>query len=308
MMAIPTALEVTTEIFSQPEMWRRAIQHGVAAAALPVHGVPALILGCGTSYYIGEAYASLRNAQDRGRTRAAVPAEIAYVDDDETIIVLSRSGTTSELIDTAKRLRSTHRVVGVIGTPETPLVDACHDVIDLSYANERAVMQTRFATTAFTLLRSTISELGETLIDQAEEALLRPPPTPTPQHVVFLGTGFSLGLAHEAALKCIEASGRRAEAYAANEYLHGPIAAAGSDTVVWPLAPISAGLAVAITDTCATLVTPSLDPQAELVCVHRMAVAMAMEEGRDPDRPPFLSRSVQFDAALPSARRHESIT
>ena len=301
-MSMPrAAMHATTEIFSQPEMWRRAIRHAAGELALPAHGVPILVLGCGTSYYIGEAYASLRNASHAGRTRAAVPAEIAYLDDAEAVVVLSRSGTTSDVVNAAKRLRSSHHVVGLVGTPDTPLVDVCHDVIDLSYANERAVVQTRFATTAFTLLRSSVSPLDEALIDEARAALLRPLPTPTPRHIVFLGSGFSLGLAREAALKCIESSGRWAEAYATNEYLHGPISAAGPGTLVWPLAPIPADLAAAITASSAILITPTLDPQAELVSVHRLAVAMALEEGRDPDRPPFLSRSVQFGSPPISA-------
>lgn len=295
------ASAATREIFSQPEMWRDAIRLAATDVALPARETPVLVLGCGTSYYIGDAYSSLRNEHHHGRTRAAVPAEIPYVDDAETILVLSRSGTTTDLIKAANTLRSSHRVVGLVGTPDTPLVDVCHDVIDLSYANELAVVQTRFATTAFTLLRATVTPLGEALISQAEEALRRPLPAPTPKHIVFLGTGFALGLAREAALKCIESSGRWAEAYATNEYLHGPISAAGADTTVWPLSPISADLAAAITDTSATLITPTLDPQAELVSVHRMAVAMALEDERDPDRPPFLSRSVQFGSPFLSA-------
>lgn len=297
----PAATAATREIFSQPEMWRQAIAHAAAGTALPEPGAPVLFLGCGTSYYIGEAYASLRNALHGGRTRAAVPTEVPYIDDDETVLVLSRSGTTSDLINVAKTLRSAHRVIGLVGTRDTPLVDVCHDVIDLSYADEQAVVQTRFATTAFTLLRATVTPLGDALVAQADEALQRPLPALTPKHVVFLGTGFSLGLAREAALKCIEASGRWAEAYATNEYLHGPISAAGPDTLVWPLSPISGDLAAAITSTSATLITPTLDPQAELVGVHRLAVAMALADGRDPDRPPFLSRSVQVGSASPSA-------
>ncbi|MDT4975089.1 MAG: hypothetical protein QOG98_847 [Pseudonocardiales bacterium] len=304
MNATPAAQAAMREIFSQPEMWRQAIAQAAAGAPLPEHGAPVLFLGCGTSYYIGEAYASIRNEHHDGRTRAAVPTEVPYIDDGETVVVLSRSGTTSDVINMAKKLRSTHRVIGLVGTPDTPLVDVCHDVIDLSYADERAVVQTRFATTAFTLLRTAVTPLGDALIAQAEQALRRPLPS-SAKHIVFLGTGFSLGLAREAALKCIEASGRWAEAYATNEYLHGPISAAGSDTLVWPLSPISVDLAAAITDTSARLVTPTLDPQAELVSVHRMAVAMALADGRDPDRPPFLSRSVQFGSPQPiHVQRH----
>ncbi|MEP7019559.1 MAG: SIS domain-containing protein [Pseudonocardiales bacterium] len=294
------AAAATTEIFSQPEMWRRAIRQAAAGVALPERGTPVLVLGCGTSLHIGEAYASLRNSQLGGRTRVAIPTEIPYLDDAETIVVLSRSGTTSDLINAAERLRSEHRVIGLVGTPETALIDVCDDVIDLSYANETAIVQTRFATTAFTLLRCSVSAIDDAIVEQAEAALRRRLPFPLPAHIVFLGTGFSLGLAREAALKCIEASGRWAEAYAINEYQHGPISAAGPDTLVWPLSPISPDLAAAISRTSATVLTPTLDAQAELVAVHRLAVALALAEGRDPDLPPFLTRSVQLESSTGS--------
>ncbi|ALE04807.1 hypothetical protein AL755_03750 (plasmid) [Arthrobacter sp. ERGS1:01] len=288
------ATETLREIFSQPQTWQQAINQAAAGTALPEAGTPVLFIGCGTSYYVGEAYARLRNQLGLGRTRAVVPSEIPYIEDDETVIVLSRSGTTTDVIDAARNLKATHQVIGLVGTPESPLIDACTEVVMLDYADEVSIVQTRFASTAFTLLRaSLVPDLGH-LVTEAEQALTRTLPTPAPEHVVFLGTGFSLGLAHEAALKCLESSGRWAEAYAVMEYQHGPISAAGPGTIVWPLVPLDAAIADAIRQTGATVVDPEWDPQAELVAIHRMAVAMAKAAGRNPDVPPFLSRSVQI--------------
>lgn len=287
------AVETQREIASQPQMWRRAIAQAAAGTALPVNGAPVLFVGCGTSYHIGQAYGRLRTAHGLGRTRAGIPAELPEVDADETIIVLSRSGTTGDVITSAQALRRSHHVIGIIGTPSSPLVDTCHEVVMLDYADESSVVQTRFATTALTLLRASLGADCSHLVAHAERALLRPVPAPVPDHVVFLGTGFSLGLAAEAALKCLESSGRWAEAYPIMEYQHGPISAAGPGTLVWPLVPIPGALADAIRETGATVCEPTLDPQAELVAVHRLAVAMAAAAGRDPDRPLHLSRSVQ---------------
>ena len=47
-------------------------------------------------------------------------------------------------------------------------------------------------------------------------------------HFVFLGRGWTVGLANEAALKMREASGAWAESYPAMEYRHGPISVAGT--------------------------------------------------------------------------------
>ncbi len=295
MTAAPAfATNTLREIGTQPQMWRQAIAQSQAGTALPPAGTPVLFLGCGTSYYIGLAYAKLRNELDLGRTRAAVPSELDRVEPDETVVVLSRSGTTGDVLAAASQLRERHRVVGIIGEPGTPLVSLCHDVVLLDYADEVSVVQTRFATTAFMLLRASLTTTDvNDLPAQAERALERSVPSPVPAHVVFLGTGFSLGLAHEAALKCLESSGRWVEAYAVREYQHGPISAAGPGTLVWPLVPLPDSVSAGVLETGATLVTPELDPQAELVAVHLLAVAMARDAGRDPDVPPFLSRAVE---------------
>lgn len=291
----PFARETLREIFSQPDTWQQAIDQAAAGVPLPGNGEKVLFLGCGTSFYIGESYARLRNELGLGRTRAAIPSELSYVDDDEVIIVLSRSGTTGDVIAIAHELKATHRVIGLIATPGSPLIDECTDVIMLDYADEISVVQTRHASTAFMLLRASLVPNLHYLVDEARQALVRELP-PTPDHVVFLGHGISLGLAHEAALKCLESSGRWAEAYAVMEYQHGPIsAAAAPNTVVWPLVPLSASVADSIRETGALIVAPTLDPHAELVAVHRLAVAMAKAAGRNPDVPPFLSRSVMTD-------------
>jgi fructoselysine-6-P-deglycase FrlB-like protein len=280
------------EIATQPQMWRRAQQQAADGSGLPADGTPVLFLGCGTSYYIGSVYAYLRTVLGRGRTRACVPSEVPYVDPDETIVVLSRSGTTTDVIEAARRLRADHPVIGLIGTPGTGLAGLCNRVVDLSYADEVSIVQTRFATTALTVLRASLPARNDALVADAEQALARPLPDPLPRHVVFLGTGASLGIAHEAALKCLEASGQWAEAYAMLEYQHGPISAAGPGTLVWPLVPAPAALIERVLSTGARIATPTLDPQAELVVAHRLAVELALAIGRDPDVPPHLSRSV----------------
>src|SRR5262249_58013179 len=60
---------------------------------------------------------------------------------------------------------------------------------------------------------------------------------------VFLGRGWTVGLANEAALKLREAALVAAESYPALEYRHGPIALANEETNVWPPRGFQAGLA-----------------------------------------------------------------
>ena len=290
----PSATE--SELFSQPDVWARVIaeasQH---ASVLPRAGTPVLFVGCGTSYYIGESYARLRNAAGLGRTRAAIASEIPYVEDNETIVVLSRSGTTGDVIRIATELGATHRVVGIIGDPETPLPQLCDEYVLLDYADEVSVIQTRFATSALTALRASLGEDLSGLVPDARAALELPLPDPLPGHVVFLGHGWTVGVANEAALKCREAAGFWTEAYPVMEYQHGPIAAAGPGSLVWSFDPLPDFVTDAVRSTGATVYCPDLDPQAQLPLVHRLAVALAERAGRDPDHPHFLSRSVQLD-------------
>jgi fructoselysine-6-P-deglycase FrlB-like protein len=281
------------EIASQPEMWSRAITDpDLPVGLLPADGEPVLVIGCGTSFYIGDAWAHLRTGAGRGRTRAAVPSQLTWVDPDETILLLSRSGTTHDVEQLGRRLHADHRVIGLIGTPDTPIERVCDDRVLLDFADEQSVVQTRFATTGLALLRRAIGAAGPELVDAARRALAAALPLEEHDHLVFLGTGWSEGLAHEAALKCLEASGTWSEAYAVREYQHGPIAAADERTLVWSLAAVEDDLREAVARTGAALRVATDDPMAELILAQRVAVELARRRGRDPDHPAHLSRSV----------------
>jgi len=110
--------------------------------------------------------------------------------------------------------------------------------------------------------------------------------------ITFLGTGWTIGLASEAALKLREASQSWTEAYPAMEYRHGPVSIAEPGRVVWVMGPTPDGLAEQVAATGALLVTSQLDPMAHLVIVQRLAVARAEVRGLDADTPRSLSRSV----------------
>jgi fructoselysine-6-P-deglycase FrlB-like protein len=285
---------IVDEINSQPAMWARALSDpGLGVDILPIPGQRVLVVGCGTSYYIGDSYAALRTASGQGRTRAAIASELNWVDDDEVVVVLS--GTTSDVERVALRLRGGHRVVGIIGTKGTPIEAACDGRVLLDFADEKSIVQTRFATTALAVLRRSIGDVTAQLSGDAEEALCTPSPLGDAHHLVFLGTGWTVGLAYEAALKCREAAGAWTEAYPVMEYQHGPIAAAGPGTLVWALTEVPAGLAQAIERTGARLVEATLDPMAELVRAQRVAVELAARAGRNADEPHFLARSVVLD-------------
>jgi fructoselysine-6-P-deglycase FrlB-like protein len=286
--------DMAAEIASQPEVWARVLSEPAAVLGLlPGPGQAVAAVGCGTSYYIGAAYARQRDRQGAA-TRAAIASEFGGPARGETLLLISRSGTTGDVLRIAERYRDEVRVVGVLGTPDSPLAPACHDVVMLDYADETSLVQTRFATSALTLLRRSLGEDLSALPGAARAALAVPVDgyAASFRHFVFLGSGAAMSLAAEAALKCIEASGAWAEAYATGEYLHGPVSAAGAGSLVWGLSPVPDQVARVVASTGATLRQPASDPQVELVICQRLALALALVAGRDPDHPPYLNRSV----------------
>ena len=120
--------------------------------------------------------------------------------------------------------------MAICGVDDTPVANAADDRIILGFADERSVVQTRFATGALALLRAGLGEDLEPAAPDGERALAADLPIDVGafDHFVFLGRGWTVGLANEAALKMREASGAWAESYPAMEYRHGPISVAGT--------------------------------------------------------------------------------
>src|SRR5690606_12834155 len=119
------------------------------------------------------------------------------------------------------------------------------DVVVLDFADERSVVQTRFATTALTLLRAHLGEHSDAVVADARDAVAAPLPEGLVDctQFTFLGRGWTVGLANEAALKMREASLSWTEAYPAMEYRHGPISITTRGTATWMLGAAPEGLA-----------------------------------------------------------------
>jgi fructoselysine-6-P-deglycase FrlB-like protein len=286
---------VEDELTSQPECWTRAATEAADhAGALPAAGERVAIVGCGTSYFMAQAVAALRESAGQGETDAFAASEFPHGRSYDRVVALTRSGTTTEVLDLLGRLKGRTRTTALTADPATPVMTAADEVVVLDFADERSVVQTRFATTALTLLRAHLGLHTESVVADARTALA----TPLPEGLVectqftFLGRGWTVGLANEAGLKMREASLAWTEAYPAMEYRHGPISITTRGTATWMLGEAPEGLAEQVRETGALWVPGTLDPLAELVRVQRLAVAVAAARGLDPDRPRHLTRSV----------------
>jgi glucosamine--fructose-6-phosphate aminotransferase (isomerizing) len=295
----PTSLGRLTseEIASQPDCWAQARDQATSRpAGLPASGERVLVLGCGTSYYVAAAYAWLREQGGHGVTDAVIASEMpTELRDYDRVVAISRSGTTTEVSQALATLPAGIPVTAILGELDSPIARAATDIIDLSYADERSVVQTRFPTTLLTLLRSHLGESASVvaeLISRAGTVVMAQVSEQPPRQLVVLGSGWAAALAEEAALKCRESAGMWAEAYATGEYRHGPISVAGEGTLVWAMTPLTDVQTRAISDTGARIHQGHDDPQVELVALQRHAVAWAAAAGRDADVPVHLSRSV----------------
>jgi CRISPR-associated protein Cas5a/b/c len=287
------------EVDSQPACWRRVHDVVPKATALPRPGERVAVIGCGTSYYVGQAYAVLRERAGQGETDAWPASEFPAHRGYDRVLALSRSGTTTEVLTALAEVPPSTPTVAITADPATPITEAAAEIINLDFADERSVVQTRFATTALALLRAHLGEDTGALAAAAESALRKPLSTQLVrcEQFTFLGTGWTVGLANEAALKLREAAQAWTESYFAMEYRHGPISIAAPGRAVWIFGAAPAGLVEQIAATGAHVELTDADPLVDLVRVHRLAEALAESRNLDPDRPRNLDRSVVLRSA-----------
>ena len=287
------------EILTQPDDWAQVLSRvDEARAALPPVGARLAVVGCGTSFYMAQAYAALRERAGQGETDAFAASEHRLRRGYDAVLVITRSGTTTEVLEVLTELRGsgtpTTAIVATAGTPATELADR---VILLGEVDEQSVVQTRFATTALVLLRATLGEdVSATIADaravlaEDEDAALAG--VADAEQLTFVGRGWTVGLANEAALKLRESAQFWTEAYPAMEYRHGPISIATTGRATWAFGEVPEGLADDVRATGAHFEHRDIDPLADLVRLHRLCLVKAARAGVDPDQPRHLSRSI----------------
>ncbi|HEU4853759.1 MAG TPA: glutamine--fructose-6-phosphate transaminase (isomerizing) [Nitrosospira sp.] len=227
-----------------------------------------LILACGTSYHAGVV------ARYWLETVAGIPCNVEIASEyryrnpavgaDTLIVGISQSGETADTLAALSYARSLgHRhSLAICNVAESALVRQT-DLRFLTRAGpEIGVASTKAFTTqlaALMLLTMTLAKLNGKLLGESERqmiAALRHLPVALqhslqvePQvkawaekfaekhHALFLGRGMHYPIALEGALKLKEISYIHAEAYAAGELKHGPLALVDKDMPVVAIAP-----------------------------------------------------------------------
>ncbi|QNE45526.1 sugar isomerase [Glaciihabitans sp. INWT7] len=283
----------TEEIESQPVIWAEALlEQDRSAFGLP--GERVLFLGCGTSAFVAESLAWLRERAGLGETDAAYASEWKPGRRYDRVVAITRSGNTSEVLTALASVDPGTLRSAITGVGD----EAVHDLVDnslvLDFADEKSVVQTRFPTATLILARQAYGYDVGGLPEAAVAALAAPFPYDVSQfdHFVYLGSGWTYGLAQEAALKVREAAQAWSESYPLLDYRHGPIAVAHPGSLVWIFGEVQPDLIADIAATGATVHADDLDPLVQLMQAQRLAVALAESRGLNPDTPRHLSRSV----------------
>jgi glutamine---fructose-6-phosphate transaminase (isomerizing) len=227
-----------------------------------------LILACGTSYHAGLVARYWLEALASIRCNVEIASEYRYRDpvpDERTLVVaISQSGETADTLAAVQHARSLgHRYcLSICNVPESALVRSAELKFITRAGPEIGVASTKAFTTqlaALMLMTLAIARLRGRLPRDREiellEALRRLPAMISEaleseiqikpwaeslsgmSHALFLGRGMHYPIAMEGALKLKEISYIHAEAYAAGELKHGPLALVDARMPVIAVAP-----------------------------------------------------------------------
>lgn len=279
------------EIESQPSVWANP-QVLQIAGQLPGRGTRVGVLGCGTSLFVAQSYAAFREESGHGLTDAFA-ASLVPARDWDYLIALSRSGFTTEVLE-AVRLSGAGKKIALTASAQSPIASVADLTLVAHFADEQSVVQTRFATTALVALLASVDYPINRSLDDALSGAARLSPSAADEtsHFVFLGAGWTYGIANEAALKLREMAHCWAESYPAKEYRHGPISVASPETLVWGFGERDELLIDVLASIGATVHWPDCDPLASLTEVQRLGLRLAARGEHDPDNPRHLTRSV----------------
>jgi fructoselysine-6-P-deglycase FrlB-like protein len=281
-----------TEISSQPEIWRQVASFAPdVIGQLPQKGERVAAVGCGSSWFMSQAYAGLRESLGFGETDFFTAREFPFDRKYDRIVAISRSGTTTETRELLQQSKIPS--VSITAVPDSPIAKLSTSAIVMPFADEQSVVQTRWATAALGLLRMSLGfdllsivKDAELAIDENISGLL------DVEQITFIGNGWTIGLAQEAALKTREAAQFWSEAYPSFDYRHGPMSIAQKGRAVWAFGPIEPKLVEEIKATGAYFESNDLDPMAQLIKAQRVAIALGKKRGLNPDEPRGLTRSV----------------
>lgn len=245
------------------------------------------------------------------------------------VIAVSQSGQTPEIVEVVQQARANGgRAIAITNDYLSPLAGAADLVLSLEAGAELAVPATKTVTAqlaAFAIIAQALGDIGlddkaaGELPGQVAEVLADPGPVTGLAHwlrdadrLVTVARGILYGAAREAALKVAETTSLFTAAFSAADLRHGPIAIASNAPPVLAFAhpgPASHDVVEVVallrerganvrmagpvegSDVGWPASAPeTVSPVLAVVRGQQLALALALELGRDPDAPPGLMK------------------
>jgi glutamine---fructose-6-phosphate transaminase (isomerizing) len=224
------------------------------------------ILGCGSSYYVGQMGASMIEELARIPADAEAASEFRYrnpvIEPDTLYVAVSQSGETIDTLLAVQEIRRKGgRVVGLVNVVGSSIARECDGGIYLHAGPEVAVASTKALTTmaiAFALLALNLGRVrdlsvsdGRRLLaglralpgqiaevfENEEEIAVAAKALAGVESLFFVGRVRGYPVAREGAQKFKEISYRHAEAYQTSELKHGPLALISPDVPTVAVVP-----------------------------------------------------------------------
>ena len=240
-----------------------------------------LFTGCGTSFHA---------AQTGGEAVQALELVLRPERDAEVLVCVSHEGKTILTLEAAQLWPGPTWLV--TAAPESPLADACDEVVVCAPAIEESWCHTASYTAAVATLAALHGE-DTSWLPEAVAATLGEPRLPVSDHERWLvvGAGRDWPTAQEAVLKLREGAYVAAEAYETEQLLHGYLAAVDEGVRAFVLEgegraaarAHDAEAALRVLGADVTLV-PTQHPVVDIVQFQLLTVDLAEHRGVDPDR------------------------
>ena len=215
-----------------------------------------VVLGCGSSFSLAKSAAMLF-AQKTGRAAFALPAgdllvnfgDYARLLEGAALLLLSRSGSTSELVRAASLCREVFgcRVLSVCARENAPVAQLADWSLEIPWAFDEAVCQTRTVSNLYAAALGLaciaggdeagfealmgLPALAADFCPRQEQALTLTASEDWSRAVVLADSGCA-GLAEEGALAFKEICRRDSNHYHMLDCRHGPMVQIGPDTLV----------------------------------------------------------------------------
>ena len=251
------------EILSQPRIWNETETQLREARLLENLSElfsprsPWLFVGCGSSYYLSRLIAALWTKHFYIPATGVPASELLFAPEEtlrrlgaEQVVLISRSGETTEVLRAAELLQKHHTVqtLGVTCNPQSPLEKLCTHSFKLTWADEKSTVMTRSFTaillafqrlalqfvgdSQFSGALDQLPQRGQEWLDCHAKKIQQFAATKKVADYVFLGQGVHYWLAQEAGLKITEMSSSYAQVYHSLEFRHGPRSIAGPNTLL----------------------------------------------------------------------------